>query len=376
MKMINCDFCEMRFDRFPSQISIYSDYNFCSRKCYWNWKRRTRVIVKCENCDKIFYIPPSKLKYNFHFCSRKCYRERRITRKVIKCEICGKEKYRPLSKIHNHTFCSKDCYCKWRKGNSIKLKSLNSDVLRTFYWGEKLNLNEIGKKLNCSNRHVLNEMVKFNIPRRNNSESHKLFFEKGGIPFFKGKHLTKKTKKKLSKSRLGIKNPNLSELNKTPEFKKRSGENLRRLWQNEKWVQKLKINAGKRIKKLNQLPEFQKKRLEACHKIPNKEEIFLNSIIQNNFPNEFIFNIPTVFVVDGRAPDWINGNKVILHHGLHWHLWRFQEKNPKLTKKCVEKDDINFYRRHKYNCLIIWEDELKNQDNIIIKIKEFLGDSK
>ncbi len=75
-------------------------------------------------------------------------------------------------------------------------------------------------------------------------------------------------------------------------------------------------------------------------------------------------------------PDFtnVNGKKsVILMHGIFWHLWIKQKHSPSLTKDMVETDDKNFYKTYGWDCLIIWEDELKETERVKVKIAEFAG---
>ena len=95
----------------------------------------------CKNCNKNESVKYSKYS-NGEFCSRKCSKsysskEKRleINKKVsdtlkgrndyiwnkseyyIFCEVCNKKIKKPKSKIHQHNFCSRNCYLKYDKLN-------------------------------------------------------------------------------------------------------------------------------------------------------------------------------------------------------------------------------------------------------------------
>lgn len=92
---------------------------------------------------------------------------------------------------------------------------------------------------------------------------------------------------------------------------------------------------------------------------PNKVERRLIEIMKNNNLS-FDFVGDWKIVIGGRCPDFINSKdkKIILLHGDYWHYSRFQKKNPKLTKEEIEKKDINHYKKHNFDCMIIWENEI------------------
>lgn len=76
------------------------------------------IIVKCEICEKEFYINPGRIKNNHHTCSVECRGKLSsllYSKKVqVKCEICEKDiYYKPhkFSEIKHYT-CSIECRAK------------------------------------------------------------------------------------------------------------------------------------------------------------------------------------------------------------------------------------------------------------------------
>lgn len=128
---------------------------------------------------------------------------------------------------------------------------------------------------------------------------------------------------------------------------------------------------------LNKNEDFIKKRLKCLNIKPNKPETFLiNLFKENNIPFHYVGD--GKLIVDGKCPDFVcnPSKKVILMHGDWWHYHKPKKKNPDLTREQVEKKDIAHYRANFFDCLIIWEHELKNPTQVVNKINEFIGGNK
>lgn len=67
MKYI-CRQCGIEFDGKPSAKRVY-----CSRACH-DASQIQRIEVKCYQCEKRIYIPPSKKIWAKHFCGEECRR--------------------------------------------------------------------------------------------------------------------------------------------------------------------------------------------------------------------------------------------------------------------------------------------------------------
>lgn len=95
--------------------------------------------------------------------------------------------------------------------------------------------------------------------------------------------------------------------------------------------------------------------LSACRK-PNRVEIFLDNILQENFPNEWEYVGNGKLIINGLIPDFanINGKKQLIElFGDYWH----KDDNP--------EDRINKFAELGYTCLVIWESELKDIEKVI-----------
>lgn len=97
---------------------------------------------------------------------------------------------------------------------------------------------------------------------------------------------------------------------------------------------------------------------------PSNPELRLNAILDNHWPGKWQYT-GNGQVTEGRLnPDFIHldGQKLIIElFGDYWH----RGENP--------QDKIDYYRNRGYGCLVIWEHELKDEDTVVRKIKQFTG---
>jgi len=96
---------------------------------------------------------------------------------------------------------------------------------------------------------------------------------------------------------------------------------------------------------------------------PNKVEGKLISLLKEN-------NLPFKYVGDGevwlgnRNPDFINANgkkQVIELLGTYWHPL-FDGANR-----------IEHYKQYGFDCLAVWEDELKDEGRVLKKVERFVN---
>lgn len=175
--------------------------------------------------------------------------------------------------------------------------------------------------------------IKMSITSKGKHYSPNTEFKKGMIPSWvrrEGKKLTEEHKRKIS---IALKGRNLGDKNsmKRPDV-------LR------KWFQTNRIK-------------------------PNNAEIklqfILNEIQINNW--EFVGNGEVI--LGGFCPDFINvnGKKLIIElFGNYWHT--------KKEMKERDKKRIKTYESFGYKTLIIWEHELKNKEQLKMRLLNFCGD--
>lgn len=120
-------------------------------------------------------------------------------------------------------------------------------------------------------------------------------------------------------------------------------------------------NSHADMKQLWQDPSYARKVLSSNSKRPNGREREVRSII-NSLVVAFRYVGDGRVMVDGRNPDFIRADgikQVIEFFGNHWH-----EKKEVSQRK-------RHYERSGYDCLVIWERELKDVEKLKKKILNF-----
>lgn len=173
--------------------------------------------------------------------------------------------------------------------------------------------------------------------KENMKKSHKRKYAEGRGVFFKkghkiwlGRHHTKDSKKKMR-----LKNYLLGKSYEEVFGKERANEIKKKWW-------------SKNIIK------------------PNKpEKIMINIIKENNLPFNYVGNGQVI--IGGFCPDFLSKNPkyIIEVNGDYWH------NLPKAKEK--DKRKLKTYSKYGYKTLTIWEHELKNPNQVLNKINNFIG---
>lgn len=104
---------------------------------------------------------------------------------------------------------------------------------------------------------------------------------------------------------------------------------------------------------------------------PNKAERLLTSLIkENKLPYKYTGNGEVV--IGGRNPDFLNVNgekKVIELFGRGWHKLGYGPFN--VRENVTEPKTIDHYKGYGFDCLVIWDTELKNPSAVVDRIKEW-----
>ena len=103
---------------------------------------------------------------------------------------------------------------------------------------------------------------------------------------------------------------------------------------------------------------------KSLHLKPNKPEAQLNKILQKLRPNEYKYVGDFSFILGGKSPDFMNVNgqkKLIELYGDYWH----KDDDP--------QERIDFFKQYGFDTLIVWEKELKDNKNLLVKLGNFIN---
>lgn len=294
-------------------------------------------------------------------------------RTALVCSACGVEfKAWPSEIRRGRKYCSSQCYWKVHPNRRLEQEGLE-ETLRELYVENKLTTIQIAKRFKCDPKTVTYWMDKFNILRRTPSEIFQMnnpakcpeVREKMRLAARKrwakpeerekdrkahlGKQLSKEHREKISKSLIG--NKYRKGIPHSKENRKKIGEASKRQWKN---------------------PEYARKVITALQEEPNKSERELIELMKKNrFPFKYVGDGKVV--IDGQVPDFIatNGSKRVIElFGAPWHDPNHSKKI-KVKPSRTEAAKRKFYAQHGYDCLIIWDNELKDEVGVMKKIKVF-----
>lgn len=125
--------------------------------------------------------------------------------------------------------------------------------------------------------------------------------------------------------------------------------------------------ASEKGKELWKDPDYVKKQQLSRHTSPNLEELTLGVILSIHFPRDWKFVGDFEVVIGGKNPDFININgqkKVIELFSYYRHLEQARTEDDVV-------DRINHYKQYGFDCLVLWTDEIYNEEFVVSKVKEF-----
>lgn len=193
----------------------------------------------------------------------------------------------------------------------------------------------------------------------------------------KGKRFSESTRKRMSESRSGVKSYNygkkMTQEQKQKISKKRIELGLARGEKNPMWSkhhsEESKRKNSETHKRLCKNPEHVKKIMSSANIRPNGLELYLDYLLQNYFPDEWKYVGDGQEIINGLCPDFINvgGKKKIIElFGDFWHINRVK------TYTDTEEGRKRVFSSSGYDTLIIWDSELKNEQKLIKKIRDFV----
>ena len=150
----------------------------------------------------------------------------------------------------------------------------------------------------------------------------------------------------------------------TPEVRKKNSD-AQKIAQNRLQVKEKKRKASKDAweRKSSKEKELIISKIFRSRGVkPNKTELFVDNLIQVAVQNQFKYVGDGQTWIAGKCPDWINVNgkkQVIEYFSNYWH---------KVEHETERKEH---FKNYGYDCLVIWESELKNLEELKQKILKF-----
>lgn len=324
-----CEYCGESFevDSYRKDTARFCSYN-CKglwtsenlrgdKNSNWNGGKKT---IECEYCGKTFKAWPSEER---RFCSSKCYGPYLSQSKWIK-------------KHYNETLVKYREECgSWNKGLTVDdprvAKSVKSLVRgrrekaeghtvkrRCLFCGEEFtaSLSEVkaGYGKFCSHRCAAKYRIQHGDPH--------LGFKKGAIPWNKGKPF----------------------------------DRMKELWSNPSYKERVVKNIIKTLQRKPTEPEQQAIDIIKEHRFPFKY-VGDGDVIIGGLNPDFIHTggESKVLEVFGRA---FHDPQVSFIDEIRWHQQYFGR--------------MSYYAQHGYDCLILWDDELGNEEKVVEKVRRFL----
>lgn len=155
---------------------------------------------------------------------------------------------------------------------------------------------------------------------------------------------------------------------RSQEHRAKQRTKMKKVWE----IPEHRINISEKIKIKWRNEEFIKKMKEGLEIKPNKSENkFIEIIKKYNLPYKYVGDLSVI--IGGKNPDFINCNgqkKIIELFGNYWHNpKRKTHRKPKWHESEWGRKAV--YSQFGYETLIIWDNELKNINKVLEKIKEF-----
>lgn len=324
--LVKCDNCGTQFERKQSAIN---EHNFCSRKCFYIFRRKKMVVI-CDNCGKELKRIPAKIG-NRNFCNQQCYRESQGV--IVTCNNCGKK----LKRVPNgkNNFCNSKCHRESRGvavicdncGKTFKqyphiIKERNYCSKKCFGKSKCTQIDVICNGCGKTFKKRLNQVRKYNYCGH-----------------------------KCRRKRVIVTCNNC-------------GKNIERV---PSAVRKYNFCSHSCSAKFN-LKNFRKPKQLKLTQPEIKIDTLTNKKVKYTGNGSFWRRLP-----HGHSsnPDFIvepieETKKVIYYHGGYWH----DDELPDRGKELIEG-----WQKIGYQCLIIWFDELKNDEGAVKKrIQNFIKD--
>lgn len=314
------------------------------------------------------------------------------------------------------------------------------DILKELYEDQKLSITKIAPIFNVSSSTIVRWMIKYEIPRRSQSEAHK-----GQPSWNKGKHMKEKSKRKLAKNlRLGFANGRVPWNKGKPGFKdsvvtieKKRNSSIEK-WKNVEYREKVvrgiskaltgriiteehRRKISKTLKGRHSSPktEFKKglvvsqehkQQLSLLQKErwknPSYKEKFGRIMKKQNMNLDFQqkrlkalatkpttpetslmnlitrFNLPFKYVGDGSViignlnPDFINENERKIIEVFGRVFHDPATSFFPISVKRQVAGRTEYFNQYGFDTLVVWDNELEDETKVVEKIRNFMGGGK
>jgi len=316
----------------------------------------------------------------------------------IKCEICNKS-FKFINYLHLRTHgISVEEYKNrfpdavlgdpWNKGLSINPDSPNYDprIVKNIESRKATMLEKYGS---LSVSQFIEYDVASDETRQKMSIAAKKRWGRERDKIIEAQNKGKHSSDLFRKVHLEIGRKTLTKMWADPKWRKRFEEEIHpkmiKGWKNSlKWrtVMTSKEYAKKQGKKTAenwQDSKFREKTIKAAvasrHQFPNKFELEIESIIQDNdLPFEYTGS--GEMIIAGLNPDFVCVEKglILACYGCYWH--GCPEHHPEKKKQYEHAlKRVERFEFHGYKVLVVWEHELKHKTKLVKKLRVFAGDT-
>jgi len=154
----------------------------------------------------------------------------------------------------------------------------------------------------------------------------------------------------------------------TEEIRIKKSETMKVVWTNPEYRQKQSLSLAA----VQSTRQYWENYAKGRDMKPNRAERRLGKYIEEACPGEFQYNgdFSRKVVIGNKIPDFVNQRKakVIELFGDYWH----SEGRIGIPEKEHVMDRISHFRKNGYDCLVIWERELKDKESIQRRVSNFL----
>ena len=237
---------------------------------------------------------------------------------------------------------------KWRNKHIKRLKQLHANPDSKY---NSVDLKARGKKISIANKHFFKTREGILFKKKQSISMKRKYRDPNHVFNTKAFH-----KRRIEASTIA---------NQNPESREKKSMAGKKNWQNKEY----RNTVIERSNAVRGTKEYLENYARGLNLKPNKAELKLDKIIQDCCPNEFVYNgdYKTGISIGHYIPDFVNVNgkkKVIELFGRYWH----DAKEIRTRKKKMKLLG--------WDCLIIWDDEIRNIDKVKSKVKTFVYNPK